>query len=179
MSNELVAKRYANALFELATEQNLVETVEHDLQVVKKEYVGNLELNKFLQHPGITKESKKSVLNDTFASISETVLNLVFLLVDRGRISTISNLVTEYVKIADETRNIADATVYSVTAMSSEELDKIGALFASKLGKNSIRLKNEIDPSLIGGYKVRVGNRIFDGSLKNKLVRIERELIAK
>jgi F-type H+-transporting ATPase subunit delta len=179
MSNELVAKRYANALFELATEQNLVETVEHDLQVVKKEYVGNLELNKFLQHPGITKESKKSVLNDTFASISETVLNLVCLLVDRGRMNTISNLVTEYVKIANETRNIADATVYSVTEMSSEELGKIGALFASKLGKNSIRLKNEIDPSLIGGYKVRVGNRIFDGSLKNKLVRIERELIAK
>ncbi|PGS52707.1 F0F1 ATP synthase subunit delta [Bacillus sp. AFS041924] len=179
MSNEIVAKRYANALFELATEQNLVETVEHDLQVVKKEYVGNLELNKFIQHPGVTKESKKSVLNDTFASISETVLNLVCLLVDRGRVSIIPNLVTEYVKIANETRNIADATVYSVTAMSSKELDKIGALFASKLGKNSIRLKNEIDPSLIGGYKVRVGNRIFDGSLKNKLVRIERELIAK
>lgn len=179
MSNEIVAKRYANALFELATEQNLVETVEHDLQVVKKEYVGNLELNKFIQHPGVTKESKKSVLNDTFASISETVLNLVCLLVDRGRVSIIPSLVTEYVKIANETRNIADATVYSVTAMSSEELDKIGALFASKLGKNSIRLKNEIDPSLIGGYKVRVGNRIFDGSLKNKLVRIERELIAK
>ena len=179
MSNELVAKRYANALFEIASEQNLVETVEHDLQVVKKEYVENNELNKFLQHPGITKESKKSVLNDTFASISETVLNLVCLLVDRQRLNIIPNLVTEYVNIANETRNIADATVYSVKAMSSEELDKIGALFASKLGKNSIRITNEIDPSLIGGYKVRVGNRIFDGSLKNKLVRIERELIAK
>ncbi|WP_088070217.1 F0F1 ATP synthase subunit delta [Gottfriedia luciferensis] len=179
MSNELVAKRYANALFELATEQNLVETVEHDLQVVKKEYVENLELHKFLQHPGITKESKKSVLNDTFASISETVLNLVCLLVDRQRLNIIPSLVTEYIQIANESRNIADATVYSVTAMSNEELEKIAALFASKLGKNSLRITNEVDSSLIGGYKVRIGNRIYDGSLKNKLVRIERELIAK
>ncbi|PGL71303.1 F0F1 ATP synthase subunit delta [Bacillus sp. AFS055030] len=179
MSNELVAKRYANALFELATEQNLVGTVEHDLQVVKKEYVGNLELNKFLKHPGITKESKKSVLNDTFASISQTVLNLVCLLVDRGRVNIIPSLVTEYIQIANESRNIADATVYSVEKMSSEELDKIGALFASKLGKNSLRITNEIDSTLIGGYKVRIGNRIYDGTLKNKLVRIERELIAK
>jgi F-type H+-transporting ATPase subunit delta len=179
MSNELVAKRYANALFELASEQNLVETVEHDLQVVKKEYVENHELNKFLQHPAITKESKKSVLSETFAQISETVLNLVCLLVDKHRLSIIPGLVTEYVNIANESRNIADATVYSVNALSQEELDKIGAIFASKLGKSSLRVTNEIDPSLIGGYKVRIGNRIFDGSIKNKLVRIERELIAK
>ena len=179
MSNELVAKRYANALFEIATEQNLVETVEHDLHVVKKEYVQNVELHKFLQHPGITKESKKSVLNETFSSISETVLNLICLLVDRQRLNIIPDLENEYVLIANDARNIADATVYSVNEMPKEELDKIGALFAQKLNKNAVRITNEIDPSLIGGYKVRVGNRIFDGSLKNKLGRMERELIAK
>jgi F-type H+-transporting ATPase subunit delta len=176
MNKDVVAKRYAEALFQLAKEQKTVDTIEQNLRVVKEVFVANDELRKFLQLPTITKETKKQVINETFSSISDAVLQLLFLLIDRQRDGIIPALADDYIERANEYRNIAEATVYSVRKLTEEETNALAEMFAKKVDKKTLRITNVVDTTLLGGIKVRIGNRIYDGSLSSKLVKIQREL---
>jgi F-type H+-transporting ATPase subunit delta len=176
MNKDVVAKRYAEALFQLAKEQDNVETIEQNLRVVKEVFVKNTEFRRFLQVPTITKEAKKKVINETFSSISGTVLQLVCLLVDRQRDDIIPALADDYIERANEYRSIAEATVYSVRKLTGEETIALAEIFAKKVDKKRLRITNVVDSTLLGGVKVRIGNRIYDGSLSNKLIKIQREL---
>ncbi|GGE81878.1 F0F1 ATP synthase subunit delta [Priestia taiwanensis] len=176
MNKDVVAKRYGSALFQLAKEQDVVDTIEQSLRVVKGQFVGNHDLQKFLQIPTITKETKKQFIRETFASISDAVLNLLFLLIDRHRDDIVPALVDDYIERANEYRNIAEATVYSVRPLTEEETKALAELFAKKVNKETLRVTNIVDSTLLGGIKVRIGNRIYDGSLSSKLMNIQREL---
>ncbi|WP_273130223.1 F0F1 ATP synthase subunit delta [Bacillus weihaiensis] len=178
MSKGIVAKRYAVALFQLAKEKNSVDQIESELLVVKEVFTSNKELAEVLNHPKIKNETKKSLIKEAFTGLSEAVVNTLLLLVDRHRSDVVSGMVEHFVEKANESRGTEDAIVYSVRHLSETELSSISASFAKKIGKHSLRLQNIVDPSLIGGVKLRIGNRIYDGSVSGKLERIERQLVA-
>jgi F-type H+-transporting ATPase subunit delta len=178
MSNEIVAKRYAAALFQLAKEQNKLDLIESELLVVKEVFAANKEVLDVLNHPKVAKDKKKQMIKQSFASLSQQVVNTLLLLVDRNRIDIVEEMVTYFVQSANELHGTADATVYTVRPLNEEELSSISASFAKKVGKKSLRLKNIVDKTLIGGVKLRIGNRIYDGSVSGKLERIERQLVA-
>ncbi|MDG2794817.1 F0F1 ATP synthase subunit delta, partial [Vibrio parahaemolyticus] len=116
-------------------------------------------------------------LANVFGSVSESILNTLYILIDNKRIDILSDIANEYVVLANEERNVADATVYSTRLLSEEEKLNIAEAFAKRTGKDAIRVKNVVDEDLLGGIKVRIGNRIYDGSLQGKLARIQRELM--
>jgi F-type H+-transporting ATPase subunit delta len=91
----------------------------------------------------------------------------------------IPELADHFVKLANDERGTEDAIVYSVRLLDQDELTALSDTFAKKIGKTSLRLRNVIDQNLIGGVKLRIGNRIYDGSISGKLERIERQLVAK
>jgi len=177
MSNGIVAKRYAVALFQIAKEKHVLEMFEEELRLVQNVFVKNGELHSFLTQPNISKEQKKTFLSNVFASVSESILNTLYILVDNKRIEILPEIANEYVALANEERNVADATVYSVRLLSEDEKLNIAESFAKRTGKDAIRIKNVVDEDLLGGIKVRIGNRIYDGSLQGKLARIQRELM--
>lgn len=177
MSNAIVAKRYAVALFKIAKEKHVLELFEEELRLVKNVFETNAELHSFLSQPNISKEQKKAVLSNVFSSLSESILNTLCILVDNKRIDILSNIANEYVTLANEERNVADATVYSIRPLSEDEKVAIAESFAKKTEKDAIRIQNVVDAELLGGIKVRIGNRIYDGSLQGKLARIQRELM--
>lgn len=176
MSNGIVAKRYAVALFKIAKEKHVLEMFEEELRLVQNVFTKNGELHSFLTQPNISKEQKKTFLANVFASVSESILNTLYILIDNKRIDILPEIANEYVVLANEERNVADATVYSIRLLSEEKLN-IAEAFAKKTGKDAIRVKNVVDEDLLGGIKVRIGNRIYDGSLQGKLARIQRELM--
>jgi F-type H+-transporting ATPase subunit delta len=178
MSNEIVAKRYAVALFQLAKEKNSIEQIENDLSVIKEIFTSNKDLIDVLKHPKVTMESKKSIVKESFASLSGFVLNTLLLLVERHRSDIVIDVVDHYIHHANETRGTENATVYSVRPLTEKELAAISTSFAKKIGKKSLRLNNVVDKTLIGGVKLRIANRIYDGSVSGKLERIERQLVA-
>jgi F-type H+-transporting ATPase subunit delta len=177
MSQDIVANRYAVALFQLAKEKHLIETFEEELRSVKDVFQTSKELHMFLNQPNISNGKKKEVLAKSFSSLSQPVLNTLFLLIDNHRESIVSDIVDAYFVLANEERNVADATVYSVRALTEDEKAGIAEVFAKKTEKDAIRIKNIVDPELLGGIKVRIGNRIYDGSLQGKITRIQRELL--
>ncbi|KKB74266.1 MULTISPECIES: F0F1 ATP synthase subunit delta [Bacillus] len=176
MSQSAVSKRYAAALFDIALESKLVNEIEEELTVVKQLFSEHKKLIAVLSHPKVPSEKKKQILKDSFGSASTAVLNTLYLLIDRSRISIVPDLADEYVKMANRHRQTEDAVVYSVKPLSEEEIFSFSQVFAKKAGAASLRVKNEVDPDLIGGVKIRIGNRIYDGSVSGKLARIERQL---
>ncbi|QGQ48335.1 F0F1 ATP synthase subunit delta [Metabacillus sediminilitoris] len=178
MSNGIVAKRYAVALFQLAKEQNTIAQFEKELNIVKEVFTTNKELIDVLKHPKVTNEAKKTIIKESFASLSPQVLNTLLLLVERHRVDIVTEVVNHFIQSANEASGIEDAVVYSVRPLTDAELTSISTSFAKKIGKTSLRLQNVVDKALLGGLKLRIGNRIYDGSISGKLERIERQLVA-
>ncbi|MEL3970673.1 F0F1 ATP synthase subunit delta [Rossellomorea oryzaecorticis] len=177
MSNSTVAKRYALALFEIAKEQNQLEAIEEELRVVKSVFTQNKELNILLSNPKLSLDKKKGLIKEAFSSASLPVLNTLLLLTDRHRINQVEGVANEFIELSNAERGIAEATVYSVRPLTEDEREAVSASFANKVGKQSLRIENVTDENLLGGLKVQIGNRIFDGSLSGKLHRLERELV--
>ncbi|MDN4071594.1 F0F1 ATP synthase subunit delta [Fictibacillus terranigra] len=180
MSKDLtvIAKRYASALFEVAGKENL-DKAEAELRLVKSIMEQNHDIERILNHPQISEQQKKQIVKDIIGTdISASVLNTVFLLIDRNRQGLITEMAGQFIELANESRGIADATVYSVRLLSEDEKRQLEETFAKRVGKQRLRIENIIDQSLVGGVRIRIGNRIFDGSVRGKLERIERQLAA-
>jgi F-type H+-transporting ATPase subunit delta len=178
MSNSMVAKRYALALFQIAKEQQLLGVVEEELRVVREVMHYNKELSAVLKSSKLSLEKKKDVIRASFGTVSAYVLNTLLILIDRHREDEIVEVANQFFELANEEMGIADAEVYSTRELTDAERDAISATFAAKVGKKSLRIENIVDSELLGGVKLRIGNRIYDGSLRGKLDRLERKLLS-
>lgn len=99
------------------------------------------------------------------------------LLVDRHRENEIIDVANEFSELANEERGVEAANVFSVRPLTEDERTALSVSFAKKIGKKSLQIENIVDSDLLGGIKIRIGNRIFDGSLRGKLDRLERTLL--
>lgn len=178
MSNSVVAKRYADALFQLGKEKNSLDQLVADFLVVRQIFTNDQKLNVFLKHPKIDNEKKKQLLTDVFKGTDQVVVNTLKLLVDRHRTSTIPSIVDHLVALVNDAKGIADATVYSIRELSTDEKEQLQTSFAKRLGKTSVQITNVVDPKILGGMKIRVGNTIYDGTVSNKLNRISRSIVS-
>jgi F-type H+-transporting ATPase subunit delta len=178
MSNTLVAKRYASALFQIANEQQILGQVEEDLRVVKEVLEYNPDLKAVLKSSKLTIDKKKEIVKNAFASVNVFVLNTVLILIDRHREDQIVEVTDQFLELANEAMGIADAEVYSARELTDAEREALSATFAAKIGKKSLRIENFVDSNLLGGIRLRIGNRIYDGSLRGKLDRLERKLLS-
>ncbi|MEQ6376997.1 F0F1 ATP synthase subunit delta [Bacillaceae bacterium S4-13-58] len=179
MSNPVVAKRYAVALFQIGKEKSMLEILEEELRTVREVFVTNDKLLPYLNHPGVSRERKHQLLDTAFKGISKEIRNTLALLVDRRREDSVVDMIQFFMEQSNDYRNIADADVYSVRELTNDEKKELEQIFTAKSNKSSIRIRTIIDPSIIGGVKLKIGNRIYDGSISGKLARIERSLLAK
>ncbi|MBM7839557.1 F-type H+-transporting ATPase subunit delta [Alkalihalobacillus xiaoxiensis] len=179
MSNKAVANRYAVALFELGETKGLVNEFEKDLLLVTEVFEQTPELVKLLQIPSLPLAQKQQLIKQSFENnVHGTTLAVVLRLLERNRFSVIPELAPEYKKLNNEKKGIAEALVYSAKPLSDEEQNQVAAVFAPKAGKRALEVKNIVQKELIGGIKVRVGDRVFDGSVKGQLNRLEKGLLA-
>lgn len=177
MSNTIVAKRYAVALFEIAKEKNTLDSMIEEARSVKEVFSSNVELLTFLKHPKVTFQQKKDLLTEAFANVSNEMKNTLLLMVERQRTPEIAQMAADFVELTNDEKSIADAQVYTTRPLTDAEREAVSSVFAAKVGKQSLRIENIVDREIIGGMKLRIGNRIFDGSVSGKLSRLERQLL--
>jgi len=171
-----VAKRYARALFEVAREQGGIERFGEELRGVLAAIESDADFAKVLKHPGIGKEAKRKLLANVFEGrISAPVLNTLYLLIERGREPLLPVVVSDYEKIANEALGQVHAVVLTPFELSEAELAKVAETFGKLTGKKTI-LAQQIDKSLIGGIQVRIGDRLYDGSVSGQLARLQQTL---
>jgi F-type H+-transporting ATPase subunit delta len=172
----IVAKRYAKALFELAQGQNQIALVEEELKQVVGIIHDNVDFEKLLTHPNIDTSQKIVFLKQLFdGKVLDMVLSTICLLVERGREELFSALLEDFILIANEALGQAQAIVTTPLALTEAEANDIAARF-SVVSCKKIRISSIVDPTLLGGLTVRIGDRLYDGSLSGKLERLEKSL---
>ncbi|GGH84083.1 F-type H+-transporting ATPase subunit delta [Pullulanibacillus pueri] len=172
----VVAKRYAGALFEVAKERGTIDAVEEQLGLVNQIVAESTDLKKMLYFPGIAGEVKKKVVEEIFKTeVNGEVLNLLKILIDRRRESILEDLQASFVEIANDYRGILDVNVTTASPLDKDEEEKIMEAFGQIYDKK-LRLHTKVDPKVIGGVLVKVGNRLYDGTLSGKLNRFHQEL---
>ncbi|ADI28259.1 MULTISPECIES: F0F1 ATP synthase subunit delta [Geobacillus] len=177
MNQEVIAKRYASALFQIALEQGQLDRIEEDVRAVRQALAENGEFLSLLSYPKLSLDQKKALIREAFAGVSTPVQNTLLLLLERHRFGLVPELAEQFLALVDDARGIAKAVAYSARPLTDEELRALSDVFAQKVGKQTLEIENIIDPELIGGVKLRIGNRIYDGSVSGQLERIRRQLI--
>ena len=176
MSNGVIAKRYAYAFFEVASEIKQVDAVEKEIELIKQAIDENPAFLQFLQHPQISKEDKKKEFAVIFKDqISETTLNFMNLLIDKNREELIAKVPQFFTEKANQARGVVDAVVTSVKPLSDEQKKSLAASFKQLLNKE-IRIQNELNDSIMGGVVVQIGDRLYDGSVAGRLNRLQQSL---
>ncbi len=132
MNKQVVAKRYASALFEIAKEQQLLDQLEQELRVVKQVFAQNEAFLSVLNHPKVALAKKKALIQEAFASVSNVLQHTFMLLLDRHRIDIVEDLVDAFITLANEARGVAEAIVYSARPLTEDETKALAEVFAKK-----------------------------------------------
>lgn len=177
MSNSTAGKRYAIALFELAQQKNELQSVENDLRELKVVWNGNKDVKTLFTSPKLSLAKKKELIREIFTNANPIVVNTLLVLIDKKRLDEVSNIISEFMALSNDAQGIADAKVYTTRELTEQERANVSTQFAKNVGKQSLRIQNIVDPSIIGGMRVQIGNRIYDSSLSTKLDRLKRNLI--
>ena len=173
---KLVGKRYAEALFKVAIELNKLNEFKEEIIFVSDVFEENERLKVIFEHPRLSKDEKKDILNELFKDkVSTEVLNLCYIMVDKGRSKHIKNVSEELNKLANKEQGIVEAKAITAIAMTEEEKENLEKTLSKKLAKQ-VNLSNAIDTSIVGGVVVEVEGKRIDGSVKGKLDDIYKSL---
>lgn len=178
MHNPILAKRYADALLEIAIDQNKLAELNEEIKVVRTVFTENDELVQLLDHPGISKSQKANVIETSFAAISEYVVHTIMLLVERQRTELIIPMIDVLIEAIANKQGIANLDVYTTKALSESQIENITQNFKKRLNKSTILINEKIDSSIIGGIKIRYNNTVYDGTVRNSLNKLENKIRA-
>jgi F-type H+-transporting ATPase subunit delta len=175
MSEIQVASRYAKALIDLAAEQNIVEPVKKDIELFIDTCKANAELQAILKNPIISLDKKANILEGIFAGkLNKIILEFFKIAIRKGRAAVLLPSAIVYVNQYNILKNVVKATVTSSTALSKDNISQIEAV-VKQATKGEVVLTTKVDPDLIGGFILKVGDRQFDTSLSGKLNKLKKE----
>ena len=176
MLNRSVARRYAEAFFSIAQEQNKVDQYQQELEKLVQIIEETENLKEYLAHLLVPANEKKEIVAKIFSDqISSTTLNFLNILIDKRREAYITAIALEYRDMADESRNIAKADLIAAQDVSEEDVKMLAEKLSASMGK-TVQLKVSVDPSLLGGVKIRLGDQIIDGTVAKKLAMLKEQL---
>ncbi len=171
------ARRYAEAVFQLADRDNALDRWLEDLRTAA-ELVDRPDVGRIVNSPMVPLADRQALLEQTLGSrISPKALNLVGLLAGRGNLEMLGPIATEYQRLLNQRRNVVTAVVTSAMPMTSEEDKAVRAKVAGMTG-TTVDMEMRVDPELIGGMTVRIGDRLIDGSVRGRLERLREQLLA-
>lgn len=168
--NADVGGRYAQALFELAEAQGVLNAVEADLKGFRNLLAESGELRRVLASPAYTAEQKGRLLIATAAKGKAHALTRKFLglLAKNGRASALPAVAVAFAKLVASRRGTIEAEVVTALPLTPAQAKGLSAALRQSLGKDP-ELTTRVDPAILGGLKVKVGSRLFDASLKSRL----------
>lgn len=175
----VVGDRYAESLFDLAKEENKVTQYLDDIKLVGEVLDSDPQIVQFFNHALIENDKKIQLLDQSFkGNVDQYVLNFLKLLVQSRRIRYIDDIVKSYIKLSNQYLGIEEGMIYTLYELTDQQIQDIEKAISQKENKK-VTLKVSIDPSLLGGIKVQIANRIYDGTIKNKVEMLKKELLRK
>ena len=172
----IVANRYAEALFQIGEEENLTDMMYKELSDVVNLIKVNQDFFSVLKSPVISKKEKISLIDNIFENkININIKNFLKILIEQDRISFILDISDSYKELLNEKNNILEGFVISAIPMKKEEIKELEEKLSKKYNKN-VTLENKVDKSILGGVLVRLGNEEIDGTVKTRLDKMKEQL---
>lgn len=174
---ELVAKRYAGALFEVGIEENKLDLFADELKNIVLIFDENLNFFNILKSPLISKKEKKELVENVYTDkVSNEILNFLRILVDKDRISIIKEMSIQYKNLLNKKNNIIEAVAVTAIPLESVQMEDLKAKLSATTGKN-MEITNVVDENILGGILIRMGYEEIDGTVKTRLEKLKKELL--
>ena len=171
-----VARRYAEALLDSAGDHQCIDAVSRNLLHLRNVIRSSHDFAVFLRSPVVRREKKEMVLKELFASrIDELTLSFLFLLTSKGREETLPQVIEEFFLLRDMREGIVRVDVRSAQELSTTHVRRLEERFMDYT-KSKVRLSRSLDETLIGGVVSRIGDTVFDGSVRRQLEMIRERL---
>ncbi|MCH2585428.1 MAG: ATP synthase F1 subunit delta, partial [Planctomycetes bacterium] len=171
-----VAQAYAGALLAVAMEKGEADLYRDQLVAISTTVEGDAQIQVFLESPKIRRSDKKAALEKALSGqVSVAVLNLIQILIDRGRQGLIEDIAHAYQDRMDVLAGRVNATITSATKLSSAIRKALVGAIAKKLDKEVVSTE-QVDPDLLAGLTIQVGDLVVDGSLRTQLRKVRQEV---
>ena len=176
MKVDPIVSAYAESLFRLASAEEMADRVEEELHELERLYKENYELKEFINNPRVKAEGKKDALVELLGDkLTPITLNHMHLMIDQDRGRMFPGIAEEYYRLAGEVRSKVTAEVVTATPISDASRERLGEEL-KKLTKKDVYLRTRVDESILGGAIVRVGDKVLDGSVRNKLKQLKKQM---
>jgi F-type H+-transporting ATPase subunit delta len=175
MAGTRAAIRYARAIIDQANDRNATEMVQEDMKLIASTVASNQELEQFISNPTLNVEAKNNALVEIFASTNAVTKSLFRLLLENKRFELLHDIAVEFSKLYDESKGIQHAEVTTAFTMDQALEEKVMAKIRTFSDKKII-INNIVDPAIIGGFIIRIGDQQFNASIANSLQTLKREL---
>lgn len=178
MTVSVLGKRYANALLHLAADGQAVEQIGRDLRDFANAFASNKDLRNVFENPQVSQVTRREILRELAASsgMHDKVRDTLSLLSDRQRIRNVGEVADAYEAMAEARSGRLRAEVTTATPLPDAYFTELEQTLQRITGREVV-LARKVDPSLVGGVVARVGDQVFDGSLKNRLSELKAELL--
>ena len=174
MARRVYARRYSQAVFDIALEAKELDRWQADLRKIVN-LAEDAAVATFLESPKINFDDKARLISERLNGINPLALNLVYLLVARGRLSMIGDIADDYQRLLDNYRGIEPAEVTTAIPLDEEDKLRLAEHLSAVVGKKVV-IKSKVDPGVIGGITARIGDKLLDGSTRSKLEALKKEL---
>lgn len=175
---KLVSQTYGSALFDLALEENSIDSMLEEVTAVRQIFKENTELVQLLNHPKIVKEEKVSVVEAVFKGrVSDSMTGFLVLIVEKGRYNDIDSIFAYFIKEVYEYKNIGVAYVTSAKKLSEAQEKAVEDRLLQVTKYVAFEMHFDVDAGLIGGMVIRIGDRVVDSSIRTKLGELQKELL--
>jgi F-type H+-transporting ATPase subunit delta len=169
MSNLRIANRYAEALMTTAEELHELKQVSDDLTIIRRVIHESHEFQLFLKSPIVKTEKKQQVFEATFGkAVQPLTLKFLILITEKGREDILLNIIEAFFRLQDETLGIINVHVKAAAELSAQQTAQLEQRFKA-YSKKKVRVDVSLDSKLIGGFIARIGDTMFDGSVKRQL----------
>ena len=171
--------QYANALADIALEQGVAEPVTKQLRDFSAIYGGSAELRNFLSSPAVTREAKHRVIEKLLGRMgaSKFLRNFLFVVVDNRRTQVLPGIIAAFQEVMRQRQGIVEAHISSATELNSAQKAQVESTLERLTGKR-VETKFSLEPNLLGGAVLRVGDTVYDGSLRTRLQELRVRLAA-
>jgi F-type H+-transporting ATPase subunit delta len=170
-----VASRYAKSLLGIALEQKTLEDAYKDMQMINSICIQNNDIVLMLTSPIVKRDKKGAILNEVFGEkISKLSKTFISIILVKKRESLLPDIANSFIEVYKKHKKITSTYVTSAVSLTEEQKSKIISLL-KKHGNDNIELNEKVNPDIIGGMILRVGDKQIDESIKRKLTNLEME----
>lgn len=174
-TGDLGAKRYAQAAFELASDGGSLNDWSVALSEIG-EFMGNPEVERVLENTRVPLDAKLKVIDQALTTLPPLALNMARLLVQKGRTRLAPGIAIEFRRLADESQGIVHASAVTAVPLTEAEREALITRLQAETGKRIV-LETSVDPALIGGLVIQIGDRMVDSSTRAKLHALHENLV--